>query len=554
MTRMGESAQVSVAVGSGPVQTSFDSRGLKFSHDDEVSSPQLYSVKLQTAQSNYNITAEMTATSRVGRLRFTFDSPDSNFAVVQATRKLINGEIYVDAVNREIYGYNPERQDAVLGPFKAEDFKGYFVAQFDADFESYGIALGDVQTAMATAGKGEELSAYVTFKTPTSKTVNVRVGVSYISYAQARQNIANEAPSSATFENTVTAVEQLWASKLDLITLHNASDADASIFYTSMFHALQYPNEMFETNATGSFYYSGFDNAVHAGEAYTGYSIWDTFRAEWSFLNMFAPERINSMITSMLQTFQQGGRLPIWQNIVETNIMIGTHSNSLIAESLAKGFKGFDLGVAWEALLKDAEVPPDDDLTTVYFDREPGTACEARAGLTREKELGYVAAILTSEAGSRTLEYAYNDYSVGKFAELTGRTEEAAKYYGRSKWYANIWNPETMMMEARYENGTWCSASSTWTEATDWVYTFNVFHDFPGLRDLFQGPEALGAKLDAYYAGGHNDQTNEPSHATVFAYMYANMPWKAQSKIRELMRDNYFSNPIGLSGNEGASR
>jgi putative alpha-1,2-mannosidase len=126
---------------------------------------------------------------------------------------------------------------------------------------------------------------------------------------------------------------------------------------------------MFEQNSTGSYYYSGFDNTVHAGIAYTGYSIWDTFRAEWGFINLFAPERVDDMIQSMLQTYQQGGRLPMWQNIVETNIMIGTHSSSLIAESLAKGFDGFDLKVAWDALLKDAMVPPEDDLNTVSWSR-----------------------------------------------------------------------------------------------------------------------------------------------------------------------------------------
>jgi predicted alpha-1,2-mannosidase len=310
---------------------------------------------------------------------------------------------------------------------------------------------------------------------------------------------------------------------------------------------------MSEKNSTGEFYYSGFDNEVHEGVAYTGYSIWDTFRSEWAFLNLFAPERINGMIGSMLQSYQEGGeggRLPIWLNIVETNIMIGTHSSSLIAESLAKGFKGFDLDVMWEAIYKDAMVPPNEDLTTMYYDRQEGTACEARAGLTREKDLGYVAAELTSEAGSRTLEYAYDDYTVSVIASLLGKKKEAAFFLERSKNYENIFNQETLFMEARYKNGSWCDHSQTWTEATNWVYTFNVQHDFPGLRSLFGGADALGKKLDEYYGGGHNDQTNEPSHATVYAYYYANQPSKVQTTVRSLLADNYFNTPVGLSGND----
>lgn len=309
---------------------------------------------------------------------------------------------------------------------------------------------------------------------------------------------------------------------------------------------------MMEHNASGTYYYSGYDNTVHQGDyAYTGYSIWDTFRSEWAFINLFAPERVDGMIVAMLQMYQEGGRLPIWMNIVETNIMIGTHASSLIAESLAKGFRNFDLDIAWEALYKDAMVPPNDDLTTMYYDREEGTDCEARAGLTRELELGYVAALLTSEAGSRTLEYAYDDYTVAVAAELLGHTDDASYFHERSRNYRNIFNTETMFMEARYENGSWCNNPTTWTEADNWVYTFNVQHDFAGLRDLFQGPEALGAKLDAYYQGGHNDQTNEPSHATVYAYLYANEPAKMQSMIRSLLSDNYFNSPVGISGNDG---
>jgi putative alpha-1,2-mannosidase len=147
--------------------------------------------------------------------------------------------------------------------------------------------------------------------------------------------------------------------------------------------------------------------------------------------------------------------------------------------------------------------------------------------------------------------HRYDDYTVARFAELTNRHEEAKFFTKRSKNYRNIFNNETMFMEARFEDGSWCADPNTWTEASNWVYTFNVQHDFPGLRDLFNGAEGLGAKLDAYYEGGHNDQTNEPSHATVFAYLYANQPAKAQTTIRGLLSDNYFNTPVGISGNDG---
>lgn len=298
-------------------------------------------------------------------------------------------------------------------------------------------------------------------------------------------------------------------------------------------------------------YYSGFDDKVHQGIAYTGYSIWDTFRAEWAMINLFAPERVNDMVTSMLQSYEQSGRLPMWQNLVETNIMIGTHSSSLIAESLAKGFNKFNLSLAWEAIYKDAMVPPVNDTTTMYYDREEGTDYEARAGLTTYMANGWVAALKTSEAGSRTLEYAYDDYTVAVAAKLTGHEDQADFFLQRSKNYRNLWNPETQFMCARDEDGTWDTNPSTWTEADDWIYTFNVQHDFAGLRELFGSADAFKAKLDAYFHGGHNRHSNEPSHATAFAYHYANAPEGVQYQVRRILESNYHNGAFGLPGDDG---
>ena len=555
---MGESGEIALCPGVGEVKTAFGTRGLYFSHENEESSPHYYKTSLHSSPVTETvhvgdsavITAEITATSRASAMRFTFDTTATRFVTLQATRQKHEGEVLIDVERQEITGFNPERQDSKVGPSTADDFRGYFVAQFDVPFQSWGVANGATQQRDILEGSGEELAAFVVFDDK-ENVVNIRVGMSYISIEQARVNLQNEIEKGVSLEATADLVEEEWAKKLDVVQITNATQDEKAIFYTAMYHSLQYPSEMMEINASGTFYYSGFDNQVHAGDyAYTGYSIWDTYRAEWAFLNLFAPERINGMITSMLQTYQQGGRLPIWQNIVETNIMIGTHSSSLIAESLAKGFHDFDLEVAWAALWKDAMVPPEDDLTTMYFDRQPGTGCEARAGLTREAKLGYVPAQLTSEAGSRTLEYAYDDYTVAVAAELTNHKDEAQFFYDRSKNYRNIFNNDTQFMEARFENGSWCPNPNTWTEATKWVYTFNTQHDFGGLRDLLHGPLGLGKKLDEYYEGGYNDQTNEPSHATAYAYYYANEPAKAQATVRSLLLDNYWNSPVGISGND----
>ncbi|KAI8577786.1 hypothetical protein K450DRAFT_249990 [Umbelopsis ramanniana AG] len=546
---MGEFGQVVVAPGVGDVKTNFADRGLPFTHDQETATPYYYKVTMH-AETGQTITAETTATSRVGSMRFSFNSRSSSHVIVDATRETIEGEITISPNQREIFGRNPERQDYKLGPFKANNFNGYFVARFDQPFSSWGTItngkMHENKTTMISSG----LSAYVIFPEKTDQ-VNVRVGTSFISIEQARKNLDTEIPDGTTLEETSRQIESLWAEKLDRVNIEGASQDQLTILYTGMFHSLQYPNEKSESNETGIYYYSGYDDRVHKGAfSYTGYSIWDIFRAEWAFLIMFAPERVPGMITSMLQTYKESGRLPMWENLVETNIMVCTWASSMIAEALRKGIDDFDLDTAWKAVWKDAMVPPKDDLILQYYDREEKTPLEVRAGLTLYKKNGWVPAIRTAEAGTRTLEYAWADFSVAVVANYTGHKNESNFFLERSENYRHVFNNDTTFMEARMEDGSWNDDASTWTEGNKWIYTFNVPHNFSGLRSLFNGTEAFENKLDTYFQGGHNDQSNEPSHATPFAYLYANKPHKTQSVIRDLLQTSYNVSVDGLSGNE----
>jgi putative alpha-1,2-mannosidase len=223
----------------------------------------------------------------------------------------------------------------------------------------------------------------------------------------------------------------------------------------------------------------------------------------------------------------------------------------MIGEALRKGLGDFDHELAWQAVYKDAMVPPVDDLTVPYTDREEGVGLEARAGLTLYKQNGWVPGNQTSESGSRTVEYSWADYTVAVVANYTGHGDEAAFFERRAQNYHYIFNNDTTFMEARFKDGSWDSSNTTWTEGTNWIYTFNVPHDFPGLISLFNSSEAFESKLDEYFKDGHNDQTNEPSHATPYAYLYTQNPSKTSDVIRDLLKTNYNATETGLGGNEG---
>jgi predicted alpha-1,2-mannosidase len=531
---MGDSGYVSGMPGVGDVQVG---RSMPYTHADEHASPSRYSVKMSTG-----VGAELTGTSRVGVMRFTFPADASPNFVLTATRAGITGAVHVDPARREISGYNPDRQDSKLGPFKAANFKGYFVASFDTPVTGFGTSTGTTLHDGERDRTDASLGAFVRFPSST-RTVQVRIATSFISVDQARENLRREVPAGTGFDRVAAQTKAAWSDKLDRVDIEGASPDQLATFYTSMFHALQYPSEMSEYGR----YYSAYDDRVHRGTSYTSYSLWDTFRAENAFLTLFAPERIDDMVTSMLQDYREGGWLPMWKNPTETNIMVGTNADSIIAEDIAKGFTGFDRGLAYEAVRKDAMTPPDRDTELRFADREEGTPVEARAGLTTYKQNGWVAADRTAEAASRTLDYAYEDWAVAQVAAAVGKPSDAEFFLNRSKNYRNLYNPSTGFMQARNADGAWTSGG--WTEGNEWVYTFDVMHDVPGLVSLM-GRDKFTALLDRHFGEGHNNHTNEPSHHIGYLYDYAGQPWKTQAQVRSIAAANYANKPDGLTGND----
>ncbi|KAG6334272.1 hypothetical protein ID866_4812, partial [Astraeus odoratus] len=581
---MGESGQVVVSPGAGEVRPKFEDRGMAFSHDDEVVSASYYSVEMDAVEGG-RILAEQSATSRVGHLRFTFFGTRTPYVLVEATRASVlgyldpsnltypDGTVLIDPERKEICGKNPERQDFIIQPIStpATRWSGYFCARFDAPFSSWGTAQNGTLSEGSTYSSGAMLSGWATFH-PQLRQVNVRIAVSFISIEQAKRNLDIEIPDGQPLEDTAKETRAAWAEKLDRIKIEGATSEQKEVFYTGFFHTLQYPYEQGEYGR----YYSGYDNAVHDGISYSGYSNWDTYRAEWTWLILFAPERIPGMVQSMLQDYKEACLLFIFvadkalmisfRLRGETNIMvskflfllhsltailqIGTHADSLIAEAVLKGISEFDLDIAWEAVHKDAVQPPVNDTTTVYADRQENVDYEVRAGLSSVVvEHGWVAADVHSEAASRTLGYAYDDYAVSVFAKLLGKTDDEAFFRNRSLINPfTIFNTQTGFMEARYANGTWAGPDVGWTEGDKWAYTFDVVHDIPGLIERRGGNASFVAFLDEHFEGGHNDHTNEPSHHIPYLYALAGAAFKSQERIRQIAADNYNATIYGLSG------
>lgn len=512
----------------------------------------------------------MSATAHVGHLRLDFiDNTDvvgeeaaEPYLFIQATRLNWTGHVQIDAESREISGSNSQRQDYLIGPDNPKSFRGYFVSRFSEPFTSFGTSSGaDTQEGNRTVD-GKFVGAYVKFNRRV-KRVEVRTGVSFISVEQARRNIDIGIPDGTSFETTVEKAKSAWLEKLGRVEIEGVNQTDPehdprTIWYTGLFHALQYPNDFSEPTSREDGgvrrFYSGYTDSVHedSDSYYQSWSIWDTYRAQHSLLTILAPERVNGMMRSLLRIFDWSGWLPMWANVVETNIMIATNADAVLANALARGFRGFDVGTAWAAVRKDAYVAPDRDAELLYYDREPSTPYEARAGLTAYKELGWVPNDGWAESASRTLDYAFDDFAAAVVAGHAGDHGAAEELLARSSNYAKLWNNQSQFMQARNANGSWANDSWGWTEGDKWAYTFDVLHDAAdGLAGLFAGGRAgMKAKLDEHFAGGHNLHSNEPSHHIPYLYSAIGYPASAADAIRAVAWDNYNATSSGLKGNE----
>ncbi|KAI1373953.1 glycoside hydrolase family 92 protein [Hypoxylon crocopeplum] len=613
---MGELGQVVLTPGwAQEVKPLFEQRAMAFRKGDEVSTPYVYEVLLDADTSGEhdwdlteqaagegpvpggagsasddvrngangrvrkrdvyegsytrNIQVAMSASAHTGYLRVDFNGdedystgePTQPYMFIQVSRQNWTGRVQIDPKRREISGSNPQRQDYRLGPDRPDSFRGYFVSRFSEPFESYGISIGAHISEGTKSASGELLGAYAKFRANV-KRVEVRTAVSFVSVEQARKNLDIESPDGTSFEDTIENTKSAWLEKLGRITIEGVNSTDQehdprTIWYTGLFHALQYPSDFSEPasenlNCARTFY-SGYTDSVHEtnDSYYQSWSIWDTYRAEHSLLTFFAPERVNGMMRTLLQIFDWTGRLPMWANMVETNIMIATNADAVLANAISRGFRSFDLQKAWAAVRKDAYEPPENDTQLLYYDREPDTPYEARAGLTSYMDHGWVDNDGWSESASRTLDYAFNDAACAIVARAVSEVDEANALEKRAKNYATIWDAETQFMRARNKNGSWANDTWGWTEGDKWVYTFDVLHDVDGLAELFtSGRQGMKAKLDEHFDGGHNMHSNEPSHHVPYLYSLIGYPSAAAERIRDIAWDNYNATSAGLSGNE----
>jgi len=553
---MNDYGMFSVFPETGKVIIDENKRASWFSHKAETAKPYYYSVYL----ADYNVTTEITPTERTANFRFTFPKSDSSHILIDAFDK--GSYVKIIPEKHEIIGYSTKNSDAVPA-----NFKDYFVIYIDKDFTA--TTWHDTVTDKNSLEyKGNHAGAIISFKTIDGEKVHMRVASSFISIEQAELNLKRELGNDS-FDVTEQKAKSIWNKTLNNVQVEGGTIDQMRTFYSCLYRMLFFPNRMYEVDAKGqTVHYSVYNGKIMPGYLFAGTGFWDTFRALYPFLNMVYPSIVKEMQMGLVNDYKEGGWLPEWSSPGYADCMVGNNSASIVAESYVKGLRGYDIETLYKALIHGAN--------------NTGPNATGRIGVDYYNTLGYVPYdVNIHENAARTLEYAYDDFSIYTLGKALGKpASEIDIYKKRAMNYKNLFDPSIRLMRGKNKDGSWETPfnpfkwGDAFTEGNSWHYTWGVFQDVQGLINLIGGKQNFVAKLDSvftlppifddsYYGYtiheiremqianmGQYAHGNQPIQHMIYLYGYAGEPWKTQYWARETMNRMYRATPDGYCGDE----
>lgn len=568
---------MTLMVSTGAADTRAKTYASEYSHDSETATPYYYEAQLQS----WDIDAEYTVTRDAEIYLFTFPASEHAHFVVrmkQDAKLDVAGNKVVEG-SRRVYGAYGQNG---VPPSSNDVTREYFYAVFSQPMQSWQTWQGE-QLSHVDEQAGDHIGYVSDLSTTAGETVEVRVGISYISVAQAKRNLKEQIPGW-NFDQVKQKARAVWNKALGQIALKGGTRRQRTIFYTALYRSLQRMTDITEDGR----YYSGYDHKVHEAHGHDFYvndGAWDTFRSMHPLQLLLNGKQQEDMIRSYLRMYEQSGWMPSFPSVSGPKaVMIGHHSDEIILDAYEKGYRDFNVGEAYEAMRKNA----------LHASMLPWTF-EPMTRLGREYlQKGFFPALAYGEqetvpqvtgelrqAVSVTLENAYDDWCVATLAKALGKTADAKYFMKLANNYKNVFNPAIGFMAPRSANGKWVAhydprlgggqgARNYFTEMDGWVYTFSVQYDVAGLIHLMGGRNKFNAKLDQLFVEplgtskyrflnqfpdatgliGLYAQGNEPSFHIAYLYDFSGEPWKTQRRVRQIMHVWYTDGPRGIPGDD----
>lgn len=535
----------------------------RFSHRNETARAGYYQVFLE----DYNINAELTSTTRAGFQRYTFPrAKDARVIIDLKISTEYSYEIFAARITKvsdtEIEGYSVQQS---LRGANYNEFILHFVIRFDKPFRSFnGWVREEIQENtddIILIFGDEDVGAFVTFDTEEGEQILMQSGISLVSIEQARLNMETELdPFNWDFDKVVKHNQDTWNNLLGTIQVSGGSETDTKKFYTNMYRA--YASRTIWSDVNGKYrdMYEKVQQLEDSSDVvYGGDAFWNTF---WNLNQLWTlqhPEIANSWVRSLLEIYDKGGWLPKGPTGIEySSIMVASHAIPLIVSAYQKGIRNYDVDKAYEAIRHNQ---------MEQGKPHPGGGLVGNRHLESYMKYGFV----PNEEGpvSNTLEYAYDDWTVGQMALALGNESDFKTFTKRAFNYKNVFNEELGYVWMKNSDGTWRENFSPYgysvflgpgfVEGNAWQYTWFVPHDQKGLlgllgkeRYLQRLEEGFEKSLPHRFNSEHLDENgligvgilpinhgNQPNMQAAYLFNYAGAPWLTQKWAREIMYGFY---------------
>ncbi|MFI2742554.1 GH92 family glycosyl hydrolase [Zhouia sp. PK063] len=539
-----------------------------FSHKNEYAEPGYYKVKLD----KYDIEAELTATQRVGFHRYTFPKDEEAHIILDMTYNIYNYD------GKNVWTFLRVENDSTITGYRqtngwARTRLVYFTMKFSKPFKSYGQKKYDKMQYNGFYRKfdeahnfpemaGHNIKAYFNFDVKAGEKIEVKMALSPVSMAGAVKNLQAEAPGW-DFDQVKKETQQKWNNELDKVEVSMINKDDETSFYTSLYHTMLDPVVYEDVDGK----YRGLDQNIHESDGFTNYtifSLWDTYRALHPLYNIIQPSKNNDFIKSMLAHQEQSVHhmLPIWSHYANENwCMTGYHAVTVLADAAVKGVGDFDKKRALKAAVETSNVP--------YFD-----------GVGDYIKYGYVPEDKSDASVSKTLEYAFDDWTIAQLAKTAGDTKTEEEYLKRSKSYEKVYDPSIGFMRPKLADGSFKKEfdpldthGQGFIEGNAWNYGLYVPQNIDHMIEMMGGKEKFSQHLDSLFTMELDDKYiekneditrdgiignyvhgNEPSHHIPYLYDWTGEPYKTQHTVRMVLDKMYLNKVDGLCGNDDAGQ
>lgn len=516
----------------------------RYSHDQESASPGYYSVDLL----DYGISAELTATERVGIHRYRFPK-DSLSQIAIDLGYALNWDrptdTYLEVIDHQtIQGYR-------YSTGWARNQRVYFYIQFSQPFTDAEVFSNNKKSTSPV--KGTNIKLLLRMSTDKEEEVIIKTGLSTASIDGAKLSIDKEA-KGFDFDSFKEAAREKWETQLSKIKIETRETEDKKLFYSMLYQSMLAPTLLSDHQGA----YKAANDSIGKAEGFDRYdtfSLWDTYRAAHPLYTLMHDQRVTDFIKSMLAHYEETGLLPVWSlQGNESNMMIGYHAVPVIVDAYFKGIRGYNVELAFKACVESA----------TDNDRQ----------IDQYMELGYVPIDEAHEnwSVSKTLEYAYDDWCIAAFAQSLGKNKEYEYFKRRAEFWRNVFDTQSSFMRPRYKNGKFIEhfVAKEYTpyfcESNGWHYVWNVPQNIEGLIEIMGGDQRFEQKLDSMFSYdplpedelpifstgmiGQYAHGNEPSHHVAYLYNHIHKPWKTQEMVRKILTSQYANKPDGHCGNE----